>query len=75
VSTPKRYDGCNSFVFLETDPIILSSLIEKIPSTKILKSQITNIKWFGKLTTLSLVEGQITMIEIQNIKLFGSLKN
>jgi hypothetical protein len=24
VSTPKRYDGCNSFVFLETDPIILS---------------------------------------------------
>jgi hypothetical protein len=24
VSTPKRYDGCNSFVFLEADPIILT---------------------------------------------------
>jgi hypothetical protein len=46
----------------------LSSLIEKIPSTKILKSQNTNIKWFDKLTTLSQVEGQITMTEIQNIK-------
>ncbi len=33
----------------------LSSLIEKIQSTKILKSQISNIK-------------QITMTEIQNIK-------
>jgi len=28
------------------------------------KSQITNIKWFDKLTTLSLVEGQITMTKI-----------
>jgi hypothetical protein len=32
------------------------------------KSQISNIKWFDKLTTLSLVEGQITMIKIQNSK-------
>ena len=32
------------------------------------KSQIPNIKWFDKLTTLSLVEGQITMTEIQNPK-------
>jgi hypothetical protein len=32
------------------------------------KSQNTNIKWFDKLTTLSQVEGQITMTEIQNIK-------
>jgi hypothetical protein len=24
VSTPKRYDGCNSFVFLEADPIVLT---------------------------------------------------
>ena len=32
------------------------------------KSQITNIKWFDKLTTLSPVEGQITMTKIQNSK-------
>jgi hypothetical protein len=33
------------------------------------KSQITNTKWFDKLTTtLSQVEGQITMTEIQNHK-------
>jgi hypothetical protein len=32
------------------------------------KSQITNIKWFDKLTTLSPVEGQITMAKIQNSK-------
>jgi hypothetical protein len=32
------------------------------------KLQNTNIKWFDKLTTLSQVEGQITMTEIQNIK-------
>jgi len=31
--------------------------------------QITNTKWFDKLTTtLSKVEGQITMTEIQNSK-------
>jgi hypothetical protein len=28
----------------------------------------TNNKWFDKLTTLSQVEGQITMTEIQNSK-------
>ena len=33
------------------------------------KIQITKIKWFDKLTTLSKVEGQITMTEIQNPKL------
>jgi hypothetical protein len=33
------------------------------------KSQIPNIKWFDKLTTtLSKVEGQITMTKIQNPK-------
>jgi len=32
------------------------------------KSQITNIKWFDKLTTLSQVEGQITMTKIPNSK-------
>jgi hypothetical protein len=33
------------------------------------KSQIPNTKWFDKLTTtLSQVEGQITMTEIQNPK-------
>jgi hypothetical protein len=33
------------------------------------KYQITNTKWFDKLTTtLSQVEGQITMTEIQNSK-------
>ncbi len=32
------------------------------------KSQITNIKWFDKLTTLSQVEGQITMTKIRNSK-------
>ncbi len=36
--------------------------------TKNSKSQISNIKWFDKLTTLSQVEGQITMTEIQNSK-------
>jgi hypothetical protein len=36
--------------------------------TKNSKSQITNIKWFDKLTTLSPVEGQIPMAEIQNSK-------
>jgi hypothetical protein len=36
--------------------------------TKNSKSQIANIKWFDKLTTLSLVEGQITMTKIQNSK-------
>ena len=35
------------------------------------KLQITNTKWFGKLTTLSQVEGQITMTEIQNPKQFA----
>jgi hypothetical protein len=32
--------------------------------TKNSKSQISNNKWFDKLTTLSLVEGQNTMTEI-----------
>jgi hypothetical protein len=32
------------------------------------KSQISNNKWFDKLTTLSLVEGQITMTKIRNSK-------
>jgi hypothetical protein len=32
------------------------------------KYQNTNTKWFDKLTTLSQVEGQITMTEIQNPK-------
>jgi hypothetical protein len=32
------------------------------------KSSSTNNKWFDKLTTLSQVEGQITMAEIQNTK-------
>jgi len=32
--------------------------------TKNSKSQISNLKWFDKLTTLSLVEGQITMTKI-----------
>jgi len=32
------------------------------------KFQITNNKWFDKLTTLSQVEGQIPMTEIQNPK-------
>jgi len=36
--------------------------------TKNSKSQISNNKWFDKLTTLSQVEGQITMIEIPNHK-------
>jgi hypothetical protein len=31
------------------------------------KFQITNIKWFDKLTTLSQVEGQVTMIKIPNL--------
>jgi len=35
--------------------------------TKNSKSQIANIKWFDKLTTLSQVEGQITMSKIQNL--------
>ena len=38
------------------------------------KSQNSNNKWFDKLTTLSLVEGQITMTEIQNSKLSYHLK-
>ena len=33
------------------------------------KFQITNNKWFDRLTTLSEVEGQITMTETQNHKL------
>jgi hypothetical protein len=33
--------------------------------------QITNTKWFDKLTTLSQVEGQITMTKIQNPKLLA----
>ncbi|NIN34914.1 MAG: hypothetical protein GTN46_09905 [Gammaproteobacteria bacterium] len=32
------------------------------------KLQITNNKWFDKLTTLSQVEGQITMTETRNSK-------
>ena len=36
--------------------------------------EITNNKWFDKLTTLSLVEGQITMTEIQNSKRSHHLK-
>jgi len=32
------------------------------------KTQIPNIKWFDKLTTLSQVEGQIPMTKIQNSK-------
>jgi hypothetical protein len=35
---------------------------------KNIKYQITNTKWFDKLTTLSQAEGQITMTEIQNSK-------
>jgi hypothetical protein len=31
------------------------------------KSQSTNYKWFDKLTTLSRVEGQITMTRIKNL--------
>ncbi len=31
------------------------------------KSQISNIKWFYKLTTLSQVEGQIKMTKIPNL--------
>jgi hypothetical protein len=40
----------------------------RIGGTKNSKSQITNTKGFDKLTTLSQVEGQITMTEIQNPK-------
>jgi len=32
------------------------------------KSQNSNSKWFDKLTTLSLVEGQIPMAQILNFK-------
>jgi hypothetical protein len=39
------------------------------------KSQIPNNKWFGRLTTLSQVEGQITMTKIQNLKLDGLAKS
>jgi ArsR family metal-binding transcriptional regulator len=39
------------------------------PSNLNNKFQITNIKRFDRLTTLSQVEGQITMTEIQNPKL------
>jgi hypothetical protein len=38
------------------------------------KSQNPNNKWFDKLTTLSQVEGQITMTEIQNSKRSHHLK-
>jgi len=38
------------------------------------KTQISNNKWFDKLTTLSQVEGQITMTEIQNYKQEHGLK-
>jgi len=41
----------------------------QISINKNFKYQITNTKWFDKLTTtLSQVEGQITMTEIQNSK-------
>jgi hypothetical protein len=42
----------------------------KFQAPKVLnpKSQNTNIKWFDKLTTPSLFEGQITMTKIQNPK-------
>jgi hypothetical protein len=41
----------------------------QVSATKKIKYQNTNIKWFDKLTTtLSPVEGQITMTEIQNSK-------
>jgi hypothetical protein len=33
---------------------------------KIYKHQKTNLKWFDRLTTLSQVEGQMPMTEIQN---------
>ncbi len=35
---------------------------------QITKFQLTNSKWFGKLTTLSKVERQFTMTKIQNPK-------
>jgi hypothetical protein len=38
------------------------------------KLQISNNKWFDKLTTLSKVEGQITITEIQNFKLVWVIK-
>ncbi len=34
--------------------------------------QAPNFKWFDKLTTLSQVEGQITMTQIQNAKRYGN---
>ena len=38
----------------------------RVSAIKNFKKQITNTKWFDKLTTtLSQAEGQITMIEIQ----------
>ena len=40
----------------------------QVSAIKNFKFQITNTKWFDKLTTLSQVEGQITMTEIQNSK-------
>jgi hypothetical protein len=46
----------------------LSPLRQSAEVTKNSKSQISNNKWFDKLTTLSQVEGQITMTEIQNPK-------
>jgi hypothetical protein len=38
------------------------------------KSQIINYKWFDRLTTLSRVEGQITMTKIQNSNFDGLVK-
>jgi hypothetical protein len=57
--------------------MVFPLLRQSAGGTKNSKSQITNIKWFDKLTTLSLVEGQITMTKIRNSKLvlcFGHLK-
>jgi len=41
----------------------------------IIKLQIPNIKWFDRLTTLSQVEGQITMTKILNSKPVNDLTN
>jgi hypothetical protein len=40
----------------------------KVSGVRFQQLKITNTKWFDKLTTLSQVEGQITMTEIQNSK-------
>jgi hypothetical protein len=46
--------------------------VSGLSNIKNFKSQMPNIKWFDKLTTtLSQVEGQITMTEIQNPKQLG----